>query len=175
MNNGGDCGFLVIACEALGMAAIKYFLLLIVLVVLVAIPFYEHDNSYSCRHNPNALSYEISQGRVYYFRVFVECRSVFNDDEMDEIYRASGFFLKKKPGEFIKVISEFNIEGHELKYLLTMLPLKISGNLDLKHGEIKERIRLLQDVADSKAKSRVLDILVKKLAHSVSLNKVINE
>lgn len=144
--------------------ALKYYLLLIVLVVLVAIPFYEHDNSYSCRQDPSELSAEITQGKAYYFRVFVECKAQFNDDELDELYRASGLFLKKQPREFIQVISEFNIEGRELKYFLTLLPLKISSNIEQKRAEIRERIRLVQDVADSKAKSKAMDILVKESA-----------
>ncbi|CAG7857802.1 hypothetical protein MCAMS1_02765 [biofilm metagenome] len=143
--------------------ALKYYLLLIVLVVLIIIPFYEHDNSYSCRYDPGELSAEITQGRVYYFRVFVECRAVFNEDELDELYRAAGLFLKKKPEEFLKVISEFNIEGHDLKNLLTMLPLTNSGTIDQKHAELKERIQLVQALADSKTKPKVLGILVDAL------------
>lgn len=147
----------------LGRVALKYFLILIILFVLIIIPFYEHDNSYSCRHDPNTLAAEITEGRVYYFRVFIECSAQFNDDELDGLYRASGLFLKKQAREFIQVISEFNIEGRELKNLLIKLPLKISGNFDQKRSEIKERIQLLQGLADSKAKSKALAILAKEL------------
>jgi hypothetical protein len=139
------------------------YLLLIILLILVIIPFYEHDNSFSCRHDPDALSNEIAQGKAYYFRVFVECKASFNDDELDGLYRASGIFLKKQPQEFIRVISEFDIEGRELRDLAIKMPLEISGNTGRKHAEIEERIRLVQGLANSEAKSKVLDVLFKEL------------
>jgi hypothetical protein len=139
------------------------YLLLIILLILVIIPFYEHDNSFSCKHDPDALSNEIAQGKAYYFRVFVECKDNFNDDELDGLYRASGLFLKKQPQEFIRVISEFDIEGRELSDLAIKLPLKISGNTWQKHAEILERIRLVQGLANSEAKSKVLAILLKEM------------
>ncbi|OQW42502.1 MAG: hypothetical protein A4S08_11715 [Proteobacteria bacterium SG_bin4] len=95
------------------------------------------------------------------FMEFVRCRHQYDGGDLEDLYRASGFFLEDDPEKYLEVLRYFNITKREMESFLLMLPLSTIDNIDLKKAEINKRITLLQSVKDSELKIQALEMLKK--------------
>lgn len=119
-----------------------------------------------------ALLKLIQNGNPSAYRLVSLASQCLGVSDLEDLYRSAGAFFEVQPRAFLKLIKEESIPERDLRYMLTMLPLTTTDNIDAKLSSVENRIAILKSIHDSSindSKFKALFILDKEI---INLTKI---
>jgi len=91
----------------------------------------------------------IVSGNESAFRAALLVLKCLDGGNTEDFYRSGGMFFERNPRSFLEIINEMVVPESELKLLLTMLPLHVVDDIDLRISMVRNRVEILRGIKDA--------------------------
>jgi hypothetical protein len=88
----------------------------------------------------------IKKGNQFAFGASLLVYKCWDGGVLEDFYRSTGMFFEKEPSLFLQIIKEKSIADSEINYMLTMLPLDTTDNIDRQIYMVENRINILKKI-----------------------------